>query len=369
MSGKNTSRRTPRARRAAAGRPATIKEVAREAGVGLGTVSRALGSGELVSPETRDRVLAAARRVGYRPSRAAKVLRGVRPRVIGVIIPDLSLPLYAELLRGAGEVARDHDYLLLVCDGQNSQRVMEAQLERLYGEQIDGLVIAGPIHSLPQVARFVASGIPVVPPPATADRGGRDGLRAPLERSAGQAAFARLVELGHRRIAYLAHVGRDQPTLPAMQRHRIDLLRKCLAEAGTTLDEALVVTADGPDACRTKLASLLARDDRPTAFVAGTEALTPPLLSALADARLRIPEDASVIGFGDSPWERAYRPPLSVVRFDYFASGRALVASVIARVEGTRSASPLPQYPSEFVERGSCAPPPAGARRSRAGRR
>lgn len=369
MSGKTTSTRTPRAHRTAAERPATIKEVAREAGVGLGTVSRALGSGELVSPATRERVLAAARRVGYRPSRAAKVLRGVRPRVIGVIIPDLSLPLYAELLRGAGEVARDHDYLLLVCDGQNSQRVMEAQLERLYGEQIDGLVVAGPVHSLPQLARFVASGIPVVPPPETANGGGRDGLRAPLERAAAQAAFRRLVALGHRRIAYLLHVGRDHPMLPAMQRHRIDILRKCLAEVGTTLDDALVVTADGPDACRAKLASVLARQDRPTAFVAGTEALTPPLLSALADARLRIPEDASVVGFGDSPWERAYRPPLSVVRFDYVASGRALVASAIARIEGTRTASPLPPHPSEFVERGSCAPPLHAPRGKRSGRR
>jgi DNA-binding LacI/PurR family transcriptional regulator len=114
---------------------------------------------------------------------------------------------------------------------------------------------------------------------------------------------------------------------------------------------------------------MLARRDRPTAFVAGTEALTPAVLGGLAAANLRIPDDASMFGFGDSAWEQAYRPPLSVVRFDYVGVGRALVENVIARIEGVRRVPPVPSFPSEFVDRGSCAPPPGARGRAPARRR
>lgn len=347
----------PRRGRTRVARPPTIREVAREAGVGLGTASRALGSGALVSPETRERVLAAARRVGYRPSRAAQVLRGVRARVLGVVIPDLSLPLYGRWLRAAGETAHRRGYVLLVCDGQNSQRIIEQQLDRLYEEQIDGLVVAGPIHGLPRIARFAASGIPVVPEATRAERRAlrRSELRAPSEREAALLAFRRLVALGHRRIAYFAYVERDARLVPPMQRFRIDCLGRALEEAGATLEERLVVTAADVDECRARAAALLAGPDRPTAVVPGTEALTPAVLLALADLRLDVPRDVSVVAFGDSPWEQAFRPPLSVVRFDYRLAGTAMIENLIARIEGTRPVPPLPELASEFVDRGSCA--------------
>jgi LacI family transcriptional regulator len=111
------------------------------------------------------------------------------------------------------------------------------------------------------------------------------------------------------------------------------------------------------------VAELLASRDRPTAFVPGTEALTPAVLAALAAAGLEVPRDASVCGFGDSLWEQAFRPPISVVRFDYQGVARAMIENVIARIEGVQPVPPVPAFPSEFVERGSCAPPPRRSRR------
>lgn len=350
-----------RARRAG---PVTIRDVAREAGVGLATVSRALGSGALVRDDTRARIVAAARRVGYRPSRAAKVLRGVRARIIGVIVPDLSLPLYGQWLRAAGDAARRNGYVLLVCDGQNSQSVIEQQLERLYEEQIDGLVVAGPIHGMQQLARFGASGIPVVPEVSTAERRAlrRNELRETAERAATLAACARLVALGHRRIAYFAYVERDLRILPPMQRFRIRCLQRSLEEAGASFDERLVVTASDADECRAHAAALLARPDRPTAVIPGTEALTPAVLAAIADAGLAVPADVSVLAFGDSFWEQAYRPPISVVRFDYRRAGSTMIDHLVARIEHAAVVPRLPDFVSEFVERGSCAPPPRARR-------
>lgn len=342
----------------------TIREVARAAGVGAITVSRALTPGGAVNPETRARILAVAEQLGYRPSRAARVLRGGRARVIGVMIPDLSLPLYGPWLRGAGDVARSHGYVLLVCDGQNSQGVIEQQLERLYAEQIDGLVIAGPLFGASRLQRFIDAGVPIVP---DVKRGARGAPRAAdaSERPALSAALGRLVELGHRRIAYVAHVERDARQVPLWQRLRIDTLRRVLDEAGSALDDDLVVLADGPEECRTLVRDVLARANRPTAFVPGSEALTPAVLAALADAHLGIPEDASLIGFGDSLWEQAYRPPLSVVRMDYQDVARSALEQLIARIEGDASIPALRSLAAEFVERGSCAPPPAPRRATR----
>jgi LacI family transcriptional regulator len=351
--------------RARGGRAPTIREVAHAAGVGIGTVSRALGSGVLVSPATRERVLAAARRVGYRPSRAAKVLRGAPTRVIGVMIPDLSLPLFAQWLRSAGEAARERGYVLLVCDGQNSLRVIDQQLERLYNEQVDGLLVASTIHGMPRLESFVEAGIPVVPEVA---KNARRALRSQEFREASEkpatlVAFRHLVTLGHRRIAYFAYVERDMRYVPPMQRLRIRCLRQCIEEVGAAFDEGLVLKAESPEECRARLFEALRGRERPTAFIPGTEALTPAVLAGLADARLRIPEDASVVGFGDSLWEQAFRPPISVVRFDYFGVARAMVEGIVARIEGAKSPPSLPTFPSDFVSRGSCAPPPTARRR------
>jgi LacI family transcriptional regulator len=350
-------------RRARRERPVTIRDVAREAGVGLGTVSRALGSGELIREDTRARVVAAALRVGYRPSRAAKVLRGVRARVVGVIVPDLSLPLYGRWLRAAGEAARRHGYVLLVCDGQNSRQVIEQQLERLYEEQIDGLVVAGPIHGLPQLERFAASGIPVVPEATAPQRRAlrRNELRENVERAAALDGFRRLTSLGHRKIAYFAYVERDTRFVPPMQRFRIGCLQRSLEEAGASLDERLVVPASDSDECRTLAADLLARSDRPTAVVPGTEALTPAVLAAIGDAGLVVPEDVSMVAFGDSLWEQAYRPPISVVRFDYRLAGSMMIDHLVARIEHAAVVPPLPDFASEFIDRGSIARPPRAA--------
>lgn len=352
-------------------RGATIREVARAAGVGIGTVSRALGTGELVSPETRERVRAAATRVGYRPSRAAKVLRGARARIIGVLIPDIGLPLYAQWLRGAGEVAREHDYVLLVCDGQNSQHVMAEQIERLYGEQIDGLAVPGPVHGLPRIQSFVESGIPMVPrmpkPPSAKRRrdGGKPTLYEVAELSAARSAFTHLVALGHRRIAYCAQVERDERQLSGIQRYRIDCLRESLGQVGASLEDHLVLTTDGPEECQQKVAEFLEDTERPTAFIAGTEALTPAVLAALTAAGVAIPAEVSIVAFGDSLWEQAFRPPISVVRLDYHGAGRAMLANLIARIEKSPSMPRIPSFPSEFVDRGSCAPPPTTPPRPR----
>ncbi len=338
---------------------ARLRDVARAAGVGLATASRALAEGGPVSAETRRRVRRAAHALGYRPVRSARVLRGARARVIGVLVPDLAQPVYGAWLRGAGEAAQARGYVLLVCDGQNSMRVIETLLDRLFEERVDGLLLAGSTPAPDQIRRFRQGGVPIAPDLSRRRSG--ENLRAAEERPATLAAFRRIVALGHRRILYLARVEREERYLPTLQRLRIECLRTALAEVGATLAKrALLPVADPAETVRL-LARRLAGRARPTAIAAGAEALTPAVLEAVAVAGLSLPRDVSLLGFDDSPWEQVHRPAVAVVRHDVYGLANALTTNLIDRIEGERSPQPVPRFPAEFLPRASLAPPPASA--------
>ena len=103
-------------------------------------------------------------------------------------------------------------------------------------------------------------------------------------------------------------------------------------------------------------ASRLLQADRPTAFVASTGEITPPILLAIADAGLSVPGDVSVLAFDESEWEAAYRPPISVVRHDYVRIASAITTNLIARIERWKDTPEVPPCPSEFLNRSSIGP-------------
>ena len=348
-------RRAPDARRA--GAPPTIREVAHAAGVGVATASRALSGSPLVLAATRTRVEQAAAGLGYRPSRTARVLRGARARVIGVMVPDLSIALYASFLSGAGETARRHGYVIVVCDGQYATSVMTAQLERLFDDRVDGLLLGGSIPAPQAVARFLDAGIPVAPDfrrtAAALRNSGQP--RHLAERPVTAEAYRRLIALGHRRIAYFDRPERETGYVARLHRMRWECLHAELTAVGAG-DSAVRVHALGGDACHASALALLRGATPPTALVPGIEGFTPMVLLAIADAGLRMPEDVSLLGFGDSPWEQAHQPPISVVRHDYRGIAAALTENLIARIEGWPTVPEVPEFPSEFVRRGSMAP-------------
>ncbi len=350
------SRAPPRPRRA--GAPATIRDVARDAGVGLATVSRALSGSPLVLAATRTRVELAAARLGYRPSRAARVLRGAPARVIGVMVPDLSHGLYGAWLTSVNEVAQRRGYVVVVCDGQYSTRVMTAQLERLFDDRVDGLLLGGSIPARAAIRRFLDAGIPLAPDLTQAvDPQRGDGQPRHLsERAVTAAAYRTLIELGHRRIAFFDRPERDSGYISRLQRMRWECLEAELTAVGAAGGARRVHAADGDD-CRARAVALLRGPQAPTALVPGIEGFTPMALLAVTDAGLRVPDDVSLLGFEDSPWEQAHLPPISVVRHDYRGIAAALTENLIARIEGWPSVPTVPAFPSEFVRRGSLAAP------------
>jgi LacI family transcriptional regulator len=334
----------------------TLREVARHAGVHPATVSRALNPAtqQMVNADTLERVLQAARELNYRTNTIARSLRTQRSLAVGVVIPDITNPLFPRMVRGVDDALEKVQYTSLVAytDGRDERLLDRFELLRQRG--VDGLIVATARHDDPALDSLVDSGVPVVQinrrsrntaiPAVTADD--RGGVRRAVEH---------LVALGHR---HIAHVGVPQTQSTgwarlagfraAMRRARLDVPAGYVQLGRrVTLDEgARVATA------------LLAEHPEVTAIVAGNDLMALGCYDAVRGAGRSCPEDVSVIGFNDMSFADRFDPPLTTVHFDHYEMGAAAARVLLDRL-GSVEPAPAAQRELEttLVVRGSTAPP------------
>jgi LacI family transcriptional regulator len=237
-----------------------------------------------------------------------------------------------------------------------SPRVQEKALAGFLEMRVDGVIVSR-AFTLPHLLEpFSRAGVPVEPVEVstTAPRDDTERLHC-----GSLAAFRHLLSLGHRNVALFVHERADAPARSPEMQARISALVQAGDEYGGSdivIDLAPVSTESdvGP-----QLARLLQRSETPTALVGGNDWMTAPVLAATRDAGLRIPEDVSFLTYGDSRWAAAYRPAISVVRYDYYGEGQTLSARVLRRL-GNRVDDALADQPlavDEFIDRGSIARP------------
>src|SRR5438067_3244663 len=269
--------------------PATLRDVARLAGVHPGTVSRALNpqTRGLVNERTARRVLAAAEELGYRPNPIARGLRTNRSHTIGVLVPDLMNPLFAAVVRGIEDGLREASYTPLIANTDNDADRERIAYEAMSARQVDGFIAATARRDHWPLADQVRSGAPVVLvnrrvdsdaiPAVTGDD--HEGVRLAVEHLAG---------LGHVRIAHLAG---SQALYTGWSRHQgfIDAMRA----VGLELDPDLIVFSEAftePEGARC-CCELLSRRRDFTAIVAGNDLLALGCYDALGQHGLSCPED------------------------------------------------------------------------------
>jgi LacI family transcriptional regulator len=289
----------------------TILDVAARAGVNAGTVSRALNRPEKVAAGTRARVEAAVRELGFVPNRAARGLITGRTGNIAVIVPDITNPFFALLVRSIERAARDEEMQVLLVDtGEQSDE--EERAARTLGPEVDGLIVVSPrkLHrSLPDHA-----GTPIV----FINRPAR-GRASVVMRSAAAAADAleHLAKLGHRRLAY---VGGPRGSWAATER------RDAVVRTGRAHDiEVLTVQADAPtvEAASPAVEAVLAYGA--TAVMAFNDQLALGVLAGLAQRGVRVPDDISIVGCDDVPMAEMVAPPLTTIRMPAGEAGAAAV--------------------------------------------
>ena len=335
--------------------PATLSDVAARAGVSISAVSRVLRNAPAtrVRPETRQRIEAAARDLGYRPNFAGRALKSARSNVIAMIVPDLTNAIFTELMRGVEEAALRHDHVVLLGRSEGMQPGGDT-ITKLVGEgRVDAIIVQlAETARREDIEQLLATTTPVVFINSIQD--GRHGSVSLPNAAGARVATDHLLELGHTRIGLLG--GTAQSFTAA---GREEGFRLALSAAGVGVREdwvsSLGYTADQG---RQALRGLWDRPERPTAvFVANLNAA----IGALAEARGRgilVPEELSIVALHDAWTAENTWPALTTVRMPLYELGRTAIDTVLARLAGEdRGDLTIVDPVPALIVRGSTAPP------------
>jgi LacI family transcriptional regulator len=304
----------------------TIQDIAIQAATSTATVSRVLSkSGYPVRPELRRRILEIAASRDYAPNAVSQMLRQGFTRDIGVIVPTISNPFYAQLLLGVELEARQADFNILICNSFRDTRIEERAIENLVRKQAAGILISTLGDNQDLLEKVQRKGTQIVAFDQNIDSQICNQVGFNFMRG-GMLAAEHLAGLGHRRIAFL--------TTPLYRRSRRELLegfRLALLRQDQDLpaDYLLETVREEESASIYELAAgrdlaarFLALSDRPTALAVVNDLLAMSILQQFALAGLRVPQDVSVIGFDDLPLAALLTPALTTIRQPALEMGR-----------------------------------------------
>ena len=329
---------------------ATIKDVARELGLSVATVSRALSRPELLRRETRERVIGVVERLGYRPNLLARGLRRGQTRAILIVVPTLS-PFFLEIFAGAEQVTREAGFALLLGNGAGDPEREKACFDQVASGQADGIILLTGV--LP--AEYAQGKYPLPPLVTVLETLPRHASIPVIRtdhRSGATEATWHLIELGHRRIAHIA--GRKR--VPSSAR-RIEGYREALAAAGLVSAPELIHPGDfSMQSGAEGMEQLLQLEEPPTAVLCGNDEMAFGAIRTLHARGLSVPGDVSIVGFDDQNMAEFYSPPLTTVHIPRHELGRRAALELIERLEG-RTVSPEIVLPTRLVIRGSTAAP------------
>lgn len=287
----------------------TIYDVAREAGVSMATVSRVVNGNPNVKPSTRKKVMETIERLGYRPNAVARGLASKKTTTVGVVIPDISNPFYAEVTRGIEDIAKMYHYNI-VLGNSDQQKPKELDLiDTFLEKQVDGLLFMGRQITPEHEAVFESANVPVVLC-ATLDEKRRFPAVNINHRLAASEATHHLIEGGHRRIAFIGGSLEE----PQKGLAKLEGYREALESADLPFDEQLVRIGDYRyESGYQAMKQLLELDDPPTAVFCASDEMAVGAVHAVQDKGLRVPDDIEVIGYDDIPLASMMRPKLTTV--------------------------------------------------------
>ena len=334
----------------------TINDVAKAVGVHPSTVSRVLNPGtrHMVTAEIAKRVGEAAERLGYQPNVLAHGLRTRRSLTIGVLIPDITNPVFPPILRGIEDQLAGAGYIVIIANTDGDAERDRLIVDRMLGRRVDGLILATARRKDPMVDRCVAEDIPVV----LINRSTRSTAKVTAvvndDASGIGLTVAHLAGLGHRRIA---HVAGPQRLSTGYDRRRGFI--EAMTAAGLKADPALIAVADGYNEREGQraLSSLLDRGKRFTAVVAANDLLALGCYDALAAHGLRCPQDVSVTGFNDMPFVDKLNPPLTTVRIQHYEMGVQAARAMLEQIRNPGTGRIDIKLEPSLVVRGSTARP------------
>lgn len=330
---------------------ATLEDVAQEADVSISTVSRALNNSEKVHPDTKEHVCAVANELGYKRSRVARRLRlkDGKASLIGLVIPDIQNPFFADVTRGVEDVAQAEDYGLLLSNSDEDPDKQRLALDILQTEDVDGVIVPPVSETDRAINRLIETDIPVV----CVDRRLRNARVDTIlsdNRQGAYEAVSYLLNLGHERIAFIGGIPKISTLTERRQGYEQALLDHDMA-----LDPELIKEADSRRERAQKFTrDLLSLRDPPTAIFTGNNLTTLGVLATLNENEIAVPEEMAVVGYDDVPWAQALNPPPTVMDQPGYEMGRRAVEILLDRLQDPERSPTTVTLQPRLIVRHSC---------------
>ena len=310
----------------------TLKDIARRLGVSVTTVSRALGGYDDVAEETRQRILQATQEMGYRPHTIAQSLQRKRTNTVGFIIPTaaprVSDPFFTEILTGIGDEAAEHEFDLLVFTGAPGAQEQEAYERMVGSRRVDGLLVVRTRCRDERITYLVQNGFPFVAFGRSdldldfpyVDVDGTKGL---------DEATQHLIDLGHRRIAYIS-----APLDLMFASHRLAGYKRALERNGLPVQEKWIAVGrlTQEDGYR-EGSKLLDLEPAPTAIIAANDLMALGVISAAQERGLTVGRDLAVVGFDDTSLAEHSHPPLTTIHQPIYDIGKMVCRMLIQLIK------------------------------------
>jgi DNA-binding LacI/PurR family transcriptional regulator len=317
----------------------TIKEVADLAGVAVGTVSHVINGSVPVSDSLKRKVQAAIRELDYHPNHVARSLKTSRTRTLGIIVPDMTIPYFPHVIRGAEAAARERKYSLIAVNSDDNPGRQKELLSLLRSQRVEGILLAvsaGPTP-LAQISRIMSAGIRLVCVDRIPDRLPVDSVSVE-DVSAAELGLDHLIAMGHQRIAIVTG-----PLSLKNERQRLLGYHQSLERAGLRADtdliwEGNILTDDVTALCLERL-----RDphDRPDAIFATNGPTGLGVLRALYEIGLRTPEDMALVTFDELTVDDLFRPAVTTVVQPAYDIGFRAAQILLDRIESGSDAEAM----------------------------
>lgn len=309
---------------------ANIQDVARQAGVSISTVSRALNGNTHVNSDVKKRVEAAAEALAYQPNPAARSLRTNRSRIIGLLVSDIQNPFFMGLIRGVEDEALRHEYSLILCNSSENPQREQQYLDILYAERVAGAIIVPTRERLGEEAlrRFQERRIPIVAVDRRVKDQSIDTVLVDNVRGARE-AVAHLIANGYRRIGIITG-----PTSITTGRERLEGYWQALQEAGIPRDSSIercgTFKAESGQEIAEQLLDLTPAID---AIFAGNNLLTLGVLKAIQARNLRVPDEIAFVGYDEIVWAELVSVSLTTVIQPVYELGSAAALRLFQRLQ------------------------------------
>ncbi|MBP1964392.1 LacI family DNA-binding transcriptional regulator [Paenibacillus aceris] len=309
----------------------TIYDVAQAAGVSIATVSKVINATGRISDKTRKHVHSVMEQLKYQPSMVASALTGKSTYTIGLTLPDLANPFFAEIARSVEDRGHEHGFSVFICSTDNDPDKEVKYLSLLMQKRVDGMISATRIQNDHFLKKLIQQNIPIALITGEMPTLAVDTVMVD-DYLGGFQAGNHLVELGHRQIAILVE---DMDNMS--NRERIRGCKQALGNAGLQVEEHLIATGGFTvETGQKAMLQLLQLEDRPSAVFACNDLLAIGAIRAAREAGMQLPNDLSVVGFDNTILATLIDPPLTTIAQPIQEIGRRAVDLLVQEIKGEK---------------------------------